>query len=61
MAFLVMDGEQRGTVWYGGDGLAPCADQDGQQLGFLGWYESWLDEWLAPGAIERRRKLFQRN
>ena len=60
VAFLVVTGEQRGTVWYGGDGLGPCADRNGQQLGMLGWYESWLDEWLAPGAIERRRKSFKR-
>jgi uncharacterized protein (TIGR02996 family) len=57
VAFLVVTGEQRGTIWYGGDGLTPAMGRDAQQVGFLGWYENWLDESLEPGAIERERKL----
>jgi uncharacterized protein (TIGR02996 family) len=61
VGFLVVTGEQRGTVWYGGaDPLAPVADLDGQQLGFLGWSEGWLDGWLAPEAIKKWRKRVTR-
>jgi uncharacterized protein (TIGR02996 family) len=50
VTFLVVTGEQRGTVWCGGDGLGVLADDDGRQLGFLDWYEEWLDGALAPGG-----------
>jgi hypothetical protein len=44
-SFLVITGEQRGTVWYHGCSmeLIPAVDKQGQQLDFLGWYEDWLD------------------
>jgi hypothetical protein len=57
---LVVAGEQRGTVWYEVDtpesGLVPAVEPEGGQVSFLGWYEGWLDQWLAPGAIEPARK-----
>jgi hypothetical protein len=59
-ALLVVTGEQRGKVWYRGgcDDLLPCVGAQGEQLGFLAWYEQWLDYWLWPGAIVSwRRKL----
>jgi uncharacterized protein (TIGR02996 family) len=55
VAVLVVVGEQRGTVWYGGDGLSPCASPDGRQANFLQWYESWLDHSLAVRGQQRRR------
>ena len=44
---LVLNGEQRGTVWNGREDWAPYVRQDGGQWGFLDWYEGWLE----PGAV----------
>jgi hypothetical protein len=54
-AFLVFSGEQRGIVWYWGahNELYPAANDTGEQIGFLAWYEEWLDRRLAPGAVRR--------
>jgi hypothetical protein len=51
-ATLVLTGEQRGIVWYRGgvNELIPCHDENGDQLGFLSWYGSWLDQWLTEIA-----------
>jgi len=47
---IVVTGEQRGFIWYGGDGWWPEGRVLGrgrgrrfEQLGFLDWYERWLD------------------
>jgi hypothetical protein len=47
---IVLSGPQRGFVWYGGDGWWPEGHVAGRgksqrfvQLGFLDWYEDWLD------------------
>ncbi len=51
--YLVVTGELRGTVWLtDGYAFSPWTGDTGR-LDFLSWYEAWLDEWLAPGAIER--------
>lgn len=47
---LVLSGELRGTVWTFGEGWCPHAGKDGP-VGFLDWYEAWLDANLAPGAL----------
>jgi hypothetical protein len=40
---LVINGEQRGKVWFhDAQRLFPLS-QEGKQLSFLDWYESWLD------------------
>jgi hypothetical protein len=59
MAFLVFAGEQRGIVWYSGayNELHPSASDTGAQVGFLAWYEEWLDKRLAPAAVGRWRSL----
>lgn len=51
---LVTTGEQRGNVWLMGGPASwlPCHD-DANQLDFLDWYESWLDESLKPETLER--------
>lgn len=58
--WLVVSGEQRGNVW-STDGCAwwPAAE-DTSRMDFLWWYESELDRWLAPGAIERWASRFNR-
>jgi hypothetical protein len=60
---LVVNGELAGTVWYDVDspssGLVPAVHEDGSLVDFAGWYEGWLDQWLAPGALpepSKRRK-----
>jgi hypothetical protein len=50
-SYLVLDGEQRGTVWTAREEWVPCFSSDGRQWGFLDWYENWLDRWLVPGVI----------
>jgi uncharacterized protein (TIGR02996 family) len=53
---LVVNGPLRGQMWWQGDpGLVPE-----RTLGFLAWYEEWLDRWLAPGEIERWAARFRR-
>jgi hypothetical protein len=47
---LVLEGEMKGTVWTAGEGFCPHANADGP-IGFLDWYEGWLDANLAPGAL----------
>jgi hypothetical protein len=49
--YLVLNGEQRGTVWNGREDWFPCFSKSGQQWSFLDWYEDWLDCCLVPGAI----------
>jgi hypothetical protein len=49
--YLVLNGEQRGTVWNGREDWFPCCSNEGQQWTFLDWYEDWLDRWLIPGVI----------
>jgi hypothetical protein len=49
--YLVLNGEQRGTVWNGREDWFPCFSKQGRQRGFLDWYEGWLDRWLVPGVI----------
>ncbi len=49
--FLVVQGQSAGEVW--GDwqtdkkGIVPERDAEGRHLGFLDWYERWLDESIA--------------
>ncbi len=52
--FLVLVGELRGTVWHYTDHFSPPVDCEGyplhplgHPLGFLDWYEAWLDSSLA--------------
>lgn len=42
---LVLNGEQRGTMWIKGEGWFPhfSRDEGHKQLGFLDVYERWLD------------------
>jgi len=49
--YLVLNGEQRGTVWNGREDWFPCFSNQGRQWTFLDWYEDWLDRWLVPGVI----------
>lgn len=49
---LVLNGPMRGELWAEGTWFLPI--RDGKRgAGFLAWYEAWLDQWLAPGALER--------
>jgi hypothetical protein len=48
---LVLNGEQRGTVWNGREDWFPCFSNQGRQWTFLDWYEDWLDRCLVPGRI----------
>ena len=52
--FLVLAGELRGTVWHYTNDFLPPVGPDGcplhplgHPLGFLDWYEAWLDSSLA--------------
>jgi hypothetical protein len=45
---LVVAGQQRGYVWWCDMSWAPSYDGDGRPMGFLDWYESWLDSGLRP-------------
>jgi len=44
-------GPSRGEVWHDsradGRGVYPATAPDGHHLGFLEWYEQWLDKSLA--------------
>jgi uncharacterized protein (TIGR02996 family) len=52
---LVLNGPMRGELWAEGEWFVPI--RDGKRAGgFLAWYEEWLDQWLAPGAIDRWKK-----
>ena len=46
--FLVVCGPCKGEVWRdsqaSGDGIFPEVDENGDRLGFLDWYEDWLDK-----------------
>jgi hypothetical protein len=47
---IVVAGEQRGLIWTCGDiGWIPEAEAN-RQLGFLEWYEAWLDKGLAQSG-----------
>jgi len=49
-AGIVVTGEQRGLIWTCADvGWIPEA-QGKRQLGFLDWYETWLDNGLAQSG-----------
>lgn len=54
-ALLVLNGEQRGMVWYqlGFGELEPCTNKRGHQVGFLDWYEELLNDWLQEIAEKR--------
>jgi hypothetical protein len=47
----VVAGECKGEIWRdwlaNGEGIYPAVDSYGRRLGFLEWYELWLDESLA--------------
>ena len=49
--FLIVTGPCRGEVWHDwqadGTGVYPAVDAQGQRLGFLAWYEGWLDQSLS--------------
>jgi uncharacterized protein (TIGR02996 family) len=48
---LVLNGPMRGELWAEGEWFVPI--RDGKRAGgFLAWYESWLDQWLTPGALD---------
>jgi Leucine-rich repeat (LRR) protein len=53
---LVLTGELRGLIWYAGDGWLLERDAAGQPLGFLAWYERWLDANLASPDIPNPKK-----
>ena len=46
--FLVVNGQSIGEVWRDSQadeaGILPERRQDGRHLGFLNWYENWLNE-----------------
>lgn len=56
---LVVNGQSRGEVWRDAQnedaGVLPECDGLGRHLGFLDWYERWLDRGLA--AAGQRQKL----
>lgn len=49
--FLIVRGQCAGEVWLDRqaeeEGLEPARGADGRRLGFLDWYEKWLDEGLG--------------
>jgi hypothetical protein len=49
--FLVVNGPCRDEVWHDWQadnaGIYPAMDKSGNRLGFLAWYEEWLDQSLA--------------
>ncbi|MGJ5816343.1 SMI1/KNR4 family protein [Paludibaculum fermentans] len=53
---LVVNGQCRGEVWRDAQnddaGLRPECDDRGRHLGFLDWYEQWLDGDLAKLGIQ---------
>jgi hypothetical protein len=48
--FLIVHGPCKGEVWRddqaSGKGIFPEVDEQGNRLGFLDWYERWLDKSL---------------
>lgn len=52
--FLIVKGHCEGEVWRDSQaddaGIMPECGRDGRHLGFLDWYERWLDEALANHA-----------
>jgi len=40
---IVTVGDQRGFIWCCDMNWCPCFNADGKGLGFLDWYEDWLD------------------
>ena len=57
---LVISGEQSGRMWFTGDRAGPISDKDGQQVGFLAWYEEWLDYNSRPEVLEHYRTRFRK-
>jgi uncharacterized protein (TIGR02996 family) len=57
-AFLVVNGESRGTMWGsdGGGELVRDCDDAGEPHTFLSWYEAWLDNCLRPDVLAHYRK-----
>lgn len=54
-AILIVSGQQRGKLWMMEQGvsLTPFVQQrDGKTtgVGFLDWYDNWLNEYLVPGS-----------
>jgi uncharacterized protein (TIGR02996 family) len=49
---IVVNGPMRGQLWSEGYWFVPHR-HDGCSEGFLAWYESWLNRWLARGYIDR--------
>ena len=49
--FLIVTGPCTGEVWHDwqadGTGIYPAVDAQGRRLGFLEWYEGWLDPALS--------------
>lgn len=56
--FLVLTGELRGTVWYGGMGWCPSVGRGDRPQSFLDWYEAWLDRSLSPGVLRDTDAVF---
>ncbi len=52
--FLIVKGECLGEVWRDSQaddaGLMPECDESGRHMGFLDWYENWLDSSIAAMA-----------
>ena len=52
--FLVVSGPCQGEVWHDwqsdGAGIYPAVNAEGHRLGFLEWYEQWLDQSLTVGG-----------
>lgn len=48
--FLIVSGPSKGEVWRedqaSGKGIFPEVDEQGNRIGFLNWYEQWLDKSL---------------
>lgn len=49
--FLIVKGQCLGEVWRDSQaddaGIMPECGEDGRRLGFLDWYEKWLDEGIG--------------
>jgi hypothetical protein len=55
--FLIVKGKCVGEVWRDSQtddrGIMPECNADGRHLGFLDWYEKWLDEGIAAQTTSR--------
>jgi hypothetical protein len=55
--FLIVKGKCVGEVWRDSQtddrGIMTECSADGRQLGFLDWYEKWLDEVIAAQTTSR--------